>query len=410
MIEKSIDALKNLLSEKNGITKTLPKENIFSVSAPGRINIIGEHTDYNLGHILPGAIDKKTYCSGILSDDEYIHVYSENKIEYYKFKPSDIEPIKNNKKIKWYDYIKGVVKEFERKGYKVKPFCLGSYGDVPMGMGVSSSASFEVAVAKFISLVSELNINDDDIINIARNAESNYVGVKCGIMDQLASVKGKSGNVIHVDCKDLSTEYIPFPSDKVSIVLVDSLKSHSLTESGYNTRREECDELLDTAKKIFPDKVKIFRDLTFDILEELKPKVPINVYNRGKHFIKENERVLKSITALKSGNIDRLGEMMFSSHRSLDKLYEVSTTGLNRLVELAMREDDICYGSRMMGAGFGGATINLVKSGAEEMFIEKVAQRYFDELGVSNDIGKDTKPLVFVCNIGEGVKAESLAG
>jgi galactokinase len=407
MIEKSIDALKTLLVEEIRKNAIFSQEKILSVSAPGRINIIGEHTDYNFGHILPGAIDRKTYCSGVLSDDEYIYVYSENKNQHYKFKTSEIEPKNKADKIQWYDYIKGVVKEFIDKGYEVKPFCLGTYGDVPMGMGVSSSASFEVAVAKFINIISGLNIGDDELIDITRSAENNYVGVRCGIMDQLASVKGKKGNVIHVDCKDLSNEYIPFPSEKVSIILIDSLKSHSLSNSGYNTRRKECDELLDTAKKMFPDDVKIFRDLTYEILEELKPKVPTNVYNRGKHFIKENDRVIKSISALKSRNLDKLGEMMFLSHRSLDKLYEVSTTGLNRLVELATRVNDICYGSRLMGAGFGGATINLVKYGAEEDFIEKVAYKYFNELNVPEDKIKGNKPLVFVCNIGEGVKVES---
>jgi galactokinase len=276
---------------------------------------------------------------------------------------------------------------------------LGIFGDVPIGVGVSSSASFEVAIAKFIAEISSLKINPQELIDITRSAENNFVGVKCGIMDQLSSVMGKKNNVIHVDCRDLSNEYIPFPTDKVSIILIDSLKTHSLSESGYNTRREECEKLLQIVKEKFPD-TESFRDITSKKLENLKSGIAENLYKRGVHYINENERVLQSIKALKEEDIETLGQLMFQSHDSLGKNYEVSTIELDRLVELSGRNRDLCYGSRLMGAGFGGATINLVKKGEEHNFINKVAKRYYQE------IQKEKEANVIICNIGEGVRVE----
>lgn len=396
MIEKSNQAL-NTLYDKLFIERSstvITKH----ISAPGRINIIGEHTDYNYGHILPGAIDKKTYCSGTLTEKDQIYLYSDNFDRMAVINMYDLN--KNSDKVRWFDYAKGVVKEYIDRGYDVKPFLAGIYGDVPIGVGVSSSASFEVAVAKLIKELSEIDISNNEMIEIARSAESNFVGVKCGIMDQLSSVMGRKGNVIHVDCMDLSSEYIPFPADDVSIVLVDSMKSHSLTESGYNTRRDECDLLLKEVQKLHPS-INTFRDLNHDMLKEVKNNVETHVLNRGIHYLDENERVLMSIDALRTGDIEAVGEMMFASHKSLSEKYEVSTEGLDRLVELAGRVNDICYGSRMMGAGFGGATINLVKKGSEEPFIKNVAVKYAEELGKSST-------NTIVCNIGDGAKAEEL--
>ncbi len=397
MVKKSIDALiklyKKIFPKYDPITA--PKE--IHVSAPGRINIIGEHTDYNLGHILPGAIDKKTYSAGAISKDEYIYIYSSNLNRMEKIKPDNIS--RNKNKVKWIDYAKGVIKEFLDRGYKIKPFMLGIFGDVPIGVGVSSSASFEVAIAKFISEISSLRLDTQELIDITRSAENNYVGVKCGIMDQLSSVMGKKNHVIHVDCRDLTSEYITFPTDKVSIILIDSLKSHSLIESGYNTRREECEMLLQKVKDRFPD-TKSFRDITASKLENIKPDVPDNLYKRGLHYINENDRVIQSIEALKVSDLRMLGQLMFQSHESLSKNYEVSTIELDRLVELAGRQPDLCYGSRLMGGGFGGATINLVKKGEEQNFIDSVAKRYYQE------VHKENEANVIICNIGEGVKVE----
>lgn len=397
MINNSIMALKKLYKQVLGKEViSLPSEEVFT-SAPGRINLIGEHTDYNSGHILPGAIDKKTYCAGRLSDDEFIYLYSGNFDELIKFNINDIK--RESEDIKWYDYAKGVIKELINAGYNVKPFMLGIYGDVPIGVGVSSSASFEVAITKFIAESSKLDISESKLIELTRAAENNFVGVKCGIMDQLTSIMGREGFVIHVDCEDLSTDFIPFPKEDVSIILVDSLKTHSLSDSGYNKRLEECEQLLEHIKKNFPQ-VKEFRDISIDILEKVKSTVPANLYKRGKHFIDENNRVKESIKALKNGDIKTLGSLMFSSHESLKDNYEVSTTELDRLVELAGRNQDICYGARLMGAGFGGATINLVKAGKEEDFIHRVADRYYAELG------RDVKPKVIICKISDGAKIE----
>jgi galactokinase len=397
MVKKSINALIRLYKKifPKYHPATAPKE--IHVSAPGRINIIGEHTDYNLGHILPGAIDKKTYVAGAISKDDYIYLYSGNIDRLEKIDPEHIA--KEEGKVKWTDYVKGVIKEFQNKGYMVKPFMVGIYGDVPLGVGVSSSASFEVAIAKFITELSRLNINDQELIEITRNAENNFVGVRCGIMDQLSSVMGKENHVIHVDCRDLSTEYIPFPADKVSLVLIDSLQSHTLSDSGYNTRREECDQLLDIVKEHYPD-TETFRDITSTKLENLKADLPENLYKRGKHYIEENDRVIHSIQALKESDLETLGNLMFQSHQSLSKNYEVSTLELDRLVELAGRQADICYGARLMGAGFGGATINLVKAGKEQNFIEKVANIYYQEINMKD------RANVIICKIGNGAKLE----
>ncbi len=408
MVNRSINVLDKLCEIVfNAPSSSKLKSNLVCVSAPGRINIIGEHTDYNGGLILPGAINKRTYCAGALSNDEYIYLYSENEQRKARFKIKDI--VKESNGVEWFDYVKGVVKEFIERGYYyIKPFMLGIYSDVPIGAGVSSSASFEVAVASFISEMFELSISDEELISISWSAERNFVGSKCGIMDQLSSVMGKENCVIKVDCKDVpdmekvlsSIDYIPFPSDKVSIILIDSLVKHSVAGSGYQTRVEECKILLEEAKKIYPELLSL-RDITVEILEDLKSKVQPNIFNRGKHFIEENERVDKSASALMEGDIETLGELLFESHESLSSLYEVSTESLDRLVELAKRQNHICYGSRLLGAGFGGATINLIKAGEEEKFIRNVADKYYSELNT------DDRNII-ICNISDGAKTEKV--
>lgn len=397
MINQCISVIKNLYKTVfNEPSPRLKGSEIF-ISAPGRINLIGEHTDYNQGHVLPGAINRKTYCGGILSKDEYIYLYSLNKNEIVKFKISELG--KKNKKIKWYDYAKGVISEYLKRGFEVKPFILGICSDVPIGMGVSSSASFEVAVAKFIKKTSNISISDKKLAQITKSAENNYVGVKCGIMDQLTSIMGKKNHLIHIDCKDTSTEYVNFPSKEISIILIDSLEKHSLANSGYNERLKECNVLLNKIKEIYPE-INSFRDLNLDVLSELKNKIPQNIINRGKHFVEENIRVIETIKAIGINDFDTIKALMFLSHESLSNYYEVSTESLDRLIELAKRQENICYGARLMGAGFGGVTINLVKTGDEKHFIEKVADKYYSELG------HNKQKNIIICKIDDGAKIE----
>ncbi|MCD6267175.1 MAG: galactokinase [Thermotogaceae bacterium] len=311
--------------------------------APGRINIIGEHTDYNDGFVLPFAVDRYVWAE--IEENEEFEVISEEFNEKRVFKSPE-------KSGTWADYIMGVVWAFERKGYRVKPLRIRIHSNLPIGAGLSSSAALEVAVTYGISKVMNFNIDGMEIVRIARSSEVEFVGVRCGIMDQFTAVFAKKDHAIFLDTMDLSYEYIPLNLEGYEIHLIDSKVKHELASSEYNKRRQECEKVLKVLKK------RSFREIDKEDLTKLEGVL----FKRAKHVLDENERVRESVEALKRGDMAKLGELLVQSHESLRDLYEVSCKEIDFIVDFLVNKDGI-LGARMVGGGFGGGVIVFSKEG-----------------------------------------------
>ncbi|PLV59920.1 galactokinase [Thermotoga sp. KOL6] len=326
------------------------------VKAPGRVNIIGEHTDYNDGYVLPFAVNKFVFLS--LERTKKFIFHSETMNETVEMD----EPKKLNK---WTDYISGVIRAFEKRGFVVPPVKIVISSNLPVGVGLSSSAALEVAAAYAISEHFGFNVTKLELVRIAREAEVEFVGVKCGIMDQFTSAFGKKGHAIFLDTMTLNYEYVPLELEGVEINLVDSNVKHELSSSEYNKRRQECEEVLRILGK------KSFREVK---LEELG-KLPGTLKKRAQHVLEENERVLKSVQALRKRDFEMLGKLLFSSHESLRDLYEVSCEETDFIVEFLRKKEGV-LGARMVGGGFGGGVIVLSKKGVFEKIKEDLARSY----------------------------------
>lgn len=332
------------------------------VKAPGRINIIGEHTDYNDGYVLPFAVNRYVFLS-IEGSDRFIF-HSENVNE-------TVEMEKIEKLNKWTDYISGVIASFEKRGYRVSPVKISVSSNLPMGAGLSSSAALEVATAYAISEYFGFNVPKLELVKIAREAEVEFVGVRCGIMDQFTSAFGKKDHAIFLDTMTLEYEYVPLRLEGYEINLVDSNVKHELSSSEYNKRRQECEEVLKTLGK------KSFREVTKEDLERLSG----TLRKRAQHVLEENERVLKSVQALKEGDFETLGKLLFSSHESLRDLYEVSCEETDFIVDYLRGKEGI-LGARMVGGGFGGGVIVLSKKGAFGKIKEELVESYKKHFGI----------------------------
>ncbi|HKZ66287.1 MAG TPA: galactokinase [Chitinophagaceae bacterium] len=337
--------------------------------SPGRVNIIGEHTDYNEGFVLPVAIDKGIAVAIDEREDNEIHLYSEEFKEYHKTTLSDIQPVKG-----WPDYVLGVVSQLQEHGHGLKGFNLVLDGDVPIGAGLSSSAAVECATIFALKELFGHQLSLLDMARLAQAAEHHFAGVRCGIMDQFASLFGKKDFAIKLDCKTLQHEYVPLQLHDYKIVLLNTNIKHSLALSEYNTRRSQCEQGIAWIAKQFPD-IKSLRDVTIEMLDKIvAPKDKI-IYRRCKYVIEENMRLLSACEALKIGNIHLVGQKMFQSHSGLSEQYEVSCRELDFLVE-NVKYNPAVIGARMMGGGFGGCTINLVKEKAIPMLAEKLGKEY----------------------------------
>ena len=347
------------------------------VKSPGRINIIGEHTDYNGGLVMPAAIDKAIYVAISQRDDNEIHLFSENYQEKYcgnikKVKKSDVA---------WANYILGVVDGLLKRGFTLSGFNLYIYGDVPLGAGLSSSAAIECATAYALSQMHQLLVSNMDLALIAQKAEHEFAGVNCGIMDQFASVFGKQDYAMMLDCRSLAHEYIPLKLDGYKLVLLNTNVRHSLSDSAYNDRRAQCEQGVAWIKAHHPS-VEFLRDADEEmLLAYVKPK-SIETYTKCSYVVAEIARVKKAATALKVGDLKELGKLMFQTHEGLSKAYEVSCKELDFLVEQVKGLDDV-LGARMMGGGFGGCTINIVKDEVIDALIEKVSKHYHEKFGLS---------------------------
>jgi len=348
------------------------------VRSPGRVNLIGEHTDYNNGLVLPAAINKNVYLAIAKNGSMQIRLHSLDLSDSFE---TSINEIKRSGKL-WPDYILGVVEQLQLNNYPINEgFDLVFAGDIPQGAGLSSSAALECATAFALSELFQLNIQKLDIALLSQAAENQFVGVNCGLMDQFASVFGKEQHLIKLDCADYSYEYIPFNTRDIKILLLDTQVKHSLASSAYNERREQCEEGVRLINQHYPE-VKSLRDASEEML--LKYVKPINeiVYNRCTYVVSEIERLLLACNDLKKDDFASFGKRMFETHDGLQYRYEVSCPELDTLVSL-VRNNPYVLGARMMGGGFGGCTINLVKADMAEEVAEAVKLAYKEKTGIS---------------------------
>ena len=344
--------------------------------SPGRVNIIGEHTDYNNGFVLPAAIDKAIYIGISKRNDDVISLFSEEFKESFETKISEVKPTEKG----WPNYILGIVDQLNKKGLKVTGFNLNIDGDIPSGSGLSSSAAVECATGFALNEIFGLDLSRLDLAFIAQKAEHEFAGVRVGIMDMFASLFGKKDHVIKLDCQSLEYEYVPLVLEGFKIVLLNTNVKHSLSSSEYNTRRQQCEEGVALVKEHHPE-VKTLRDVTMDMLcQYVKPKNEL-VYRRCKYVVEENQRLLAACEDLKNGHVEALGEKMFQTHDGLSKEYEVSCKELDFLVD-AVRNNPNVLGARMMGGGFGGCTINIVKEEAIDGLIKELSNSYKEQMGL----------------------------
>lgn len=346
------------------------------VRSPGRINLIGEHTDYNNGFVLPAAIDKEMVLAVARNGSDTCRLYSMDYDEAVAFALDQLEPTDKG----WPNYIMGVVDQLQKAGYTLEGFDCVFGGDIPIGAGLSSSAALECGAAYALSELFGLNIEKISLIRYAQKAEHVFAGVQCGIMDQFASVMGQQGQAIRLDCRSLEYSYFPLELHEYQIVLLDTQVKHSLASSEYNTRRKECEQGVAKVKEKHPQVLSL-RDVTLAMLEEVQQELDPVIYKRCRYIVEENERLLTGCELLAAGDIEGFGQKMYGSHQGLSQQYEVSCPELDFLVDFT-KDKPFVVGARMMGGGFGGCTINLVAKENKEAFIKEAAQAYKQQFGI----------------------------
>lgn len=346
-------------------------------ASPGRINLIGEHTDYNGGFVFPGAIDKGIMCEIRPNGTNKVMAYSIDLKDRVEF---DIDDEKGPK-ASWARYLYGIVQEMKKRGVDVKGFNTAFAGDVPLGAGLSSSAALESCYAYALNdLFGENKVSKWDMVLAGQATEHNYCGVNCGIMDQFASVFGMEGKLMRLDCRSREFEYFPFEPKGYRLVLVDSVVKHELASSAYNDRRKSCENVVAALQKKYPEKtIETLRDADWDMLNAVKDEVSEEDMKRATFVLGEKDRVLAVCDALNAGDYETVGKKMYETHHGLSKEYEVSCEELDYLNDIA-RENGVT-GSRIMGGGFGGCTINLVKEDLYDHFIADVKKKYAERYG-----------------------------
>ncbi len=343
--------------------------NPFLFYAPGRINLIGEHTDYNNGFVLPAAIDKAVYVAISERKDDLIVLYSVEFGENFYFALSDIHPVKNS----WINYVLGVVAQLQNRNYLLRGFNLMLDGDIPIGAGLSSSAAVECATIYALNELFQFNIDKIEMVKMAQKAEHEYAGVKCGIMDQFASMMGKENHVIKLDCQTLEYEYVPLQLEGYKIVLMDTQVKHSLASSEYNTRRNECNEGVKMIQQKYSN-LESLRDADINMIDEILIK-DSKVYMRCKYVVEEIQRLKDACESLKQNDLKAFGQKMFATHDGLSELYEVSCSELDFLADSCKKEEAV-IGARMMGGGFGGCVIALIKDECVDDIIQRISISY----------------------------------
>lgn len=346
------------------------------VRSPGRVNLIGEHTDYNQGLVLPAAINKNIFMAVGVRNDQQIHLYSIDLNDSFESKLSLIE---SSGKL-WPDYILGVADQLIKNRHNLQGFNIVFGGDIPQGAGLSSSAALECATAFALNKLFTLGLEKIALAKTAQKAENEFVGVQCGLMDQFASIFGEKQAVIKLDCRSFDYEYIPFLAQDIKIVLLDTRVTHSLAMSAYNERRDQCEKGVAMVSK-FVKGITSLRDVTQSMLVDYVEPHDELVFRRCSYILAEIKRVEDGADDLRKNNFEAFGKRMFASHNGLQYMYEVSCAELDCLVDL-VREDEHVLGARMMGGGFGGCTINLVRSEHVDSLIKRVSKTYFEQMGL----------------------------
>lgn len=357
--------------------------------APGRVNIIGEHTDYNDGFVLPAAIDLYTWTAIGPRSDRKLSVHSQNFDESSEI---DLDSPSPSPKDHWLDYVHGVAVMLQKSGIPVSGANLSIFSNVPLGSGLSSSAALEVSVASALLANSGRSLGLAEIARLCQRAENEFVGARVGIMDQFASCFGSAGKAILLDCRSLDYKLLPLPVD-VAMVICNTMVKHEHSGGEYNERRAQCEEGVRLLRKFVPA-ARALRDISLAQLESHRADLPAQTYRRCHHVISENDRVMKTVQALQSGDMGIVGKCMADSHRSLKEDYEVSSTELDAMVSAA-RDLPGVIGARMTGGGFGGCTINLVRMDSVENFRQTVAAGYKKAAHIS--------PEIYVSTAGAGV-------
>lgn len=358
-------------------------------AAPGRINLIGEHTDYNGGFVLPGAIDRCVWLAIRPAAGRSSRIWSVDFDEGIELNIADELP-----RPSWARYLYGVVSEMARRGSDVPAFDAVFGGDIPSGAGLSSSAALESVFAFALNDLSERKLSPVELARVGQMTEHRYIGVRCGIMDQMISLMGERDRVMRLDCRSLEYEMIPFRPAGYRLVLIDSMVSHSLAETEYNVRRSQCERGVAVIAR-HVSRVSLLRDVGLDMLDTYRSEMDEWVYRRCRYVIEENRRLLIGCDRLRSGDYAGFGEKMFESHRGLSQEYGVSCEELDFIQRIACGTDGV-LGSRMMGGGFGGCVLNLVSDGACEPFLHEVDRRFAARYGVH--------PRTIDVVIGEGAR------
>lgn len=345
------------------------------VRSPGRVNIIGEHTDYNNGFVLPAAIDKATYLAIGRRNDDEIHLYSVAFEDYYPTSTKNIQPSDH-----WSTYVLGVVDQLQKKGIALSGFNLVIDSDIPFGAGLSSSAALECGSIYALQQIFPFPLEKMEMVKMAQAAEHQFAGVHCGIMDQFASMFGSKDYAIRLNCNNLSYEYVPFHLEGTKLVLLNTNVKHSLSSTEYNVRRQQCEQGVAWIKEIYPH-VTSLADVDKAMLEKAVYERDAVIYRRCLYVVEENLRLQKACVHLREGNIEALGELMFRTHKGLSEEYEVSCKELDFLVDY-VRANPAVLGARMMGGGFGGCTINLIKEEVMEPLVENLTKHYKNATGL----------------------------
>ena len=358
-------------------------------ASPGRVNLIGEHTDYNLGFVLPGAIDKSIYLALKPNDGTISRLYS---VDYDSTVTVDMNG--EQPKEQWASYLFGVVQEMKKRGAIVPAFDCVFGGDVPLGAGLSSSAALECVTSFALNDLYNLGFSRKELAVIGQMTEHNYIGVKCGIMDQFASLFGEKGKVIRLDCRSMEYELEPFNPVGYRVVLIDSMVKHTLASSEYNVRRSQCESGVSIIGK-HANNISSLRDITIDMLNTYKSEMDEVVYRRCSYVIEENQRLIDGCQALKDGNYELFGSKMFGSHNGLSRDYEVSCKELDFIANIGMKTDGV-LGARMMGGGFGGCVISIVNDSTYDTYIDDIKSKYASEFQVT--------PRIIDVVIGDGTR------
>lgn len=345
------------------------------VRSPGRVNLIGEHTDYNEGFVLPAAIDKAIYFAVSPRKDQQCRIYAVDMRDWHECSLDALRPSTKG----WPNYVMGVLDQMQKVGKLIRGFDCVFGGDIPVGAGMSSSAAVEAGLAFALDQMFELNIEKLDLAKLAQKAENEFVGVQCGIMDQFTNLFGREKNVVKLDCRSLHYTYYPFEREDLRIVLCNTGVRRGLASSEYNVRRGQCEAGVKAIRRYYPE-IRNLRDVKLAMVDEHIREMDITVYNRCKYVICENERVHLACVNLQQKSFESFGKRMFESHNGLRHDYEVSCPELDFLVEIASTIAGV-FGARMMGAGFGGCTINLVEEAHVDEFRTVIHREYKSKFG-----------------------------